>query len=254
MPADPVGGELLKAPSTSARRRWPKLLDSSGAGKRARAVVNLILERGHCTTEDLAALGYEHPPRAARDVRELGIPLVTLKVRGQSGRLVAAYTLPPSLPSARPQPGSGRRAIPKRLKQALLVRDGARCAVCGLTYEAQHLQADHRVPYQVRPDSGRAAVAPDRLMLLCGSCQRSKSWSCEHCPNWVTRDAETCLRCYWGSPDNHFHIAIAPARRLDVVWTGDDCAVYDTALSACADGIEGLRLLLLALLRTHVGH
>jgi len=44
--------------------------------KRARAVIDHIIDHGHVTTEELATKhGYGHPPRGARDVREQGIPL-----------------------------------------------------------------------------------------------------------------------------------------------------------------------------------
>ena len=49
--------------------------------KRARFVIDTILEKGYCSTEDLKNGGYEHAPRAARDVRELGIPLETYKIK-----------------------------------------------------------------------------------------------------------------------------------------------------------------------------
>ena len=42
--------------------------------KSARFVIDTILEKGYCSTEDLKNGGYEHAPRSARDVRELGIP------------------------------------------------------------------------------------------------------------------------------------------------------------------------------------
>lgn len=35
--------------------------------------------------------GYEHAPRAARDVRELGIPLETYKIKDSTGKSIAAY-------------------------------------------------------------------------------------------------------------------------------------------------------------------
>ena len=35
--------------------------------------------------------GYQHPPRAARDVRELGIPLVTFRIKSSDGRSIGAY-------------------------------------------------------------------------------------------------------------------------------------------------------------------
>lgn len=36
--------------------------------KRARFVIDTILKNGYCSTEDLKNGGYEHAPRAARDV------------------------------------------------------------------------------------------------------------------------------------------------------------------------------------------
>jgi hypothetical protein len=61
-------------------------------GKRARIVVDHILEHGYITTEDLEkTYGYSHPPRAARDVREQGVPLETFKVKSSDGRDIAAY-------------------------------------------------------------------------------------------------------------------------------------------------------------------
>ena len=43
--------------------------------KRAKVVIDHILAYGFITTADLEnTYGYNHPPRAARDVREAGIP------------------------------------------------------------------------------------------------------------------------------------------------------------------------------------
>lgn len=53
---------------------FKKVLDAV-TNKRARFVIDTILKKGFCSTEDLKNGGYEHAPRAARDVRELGIPL-----------------------------------------------------------------------------------------------------------------------------------------------------------------------------------
>lgn len=49
-----------------------KLLESVDA-KRPRTVIDHILEHGEITTEELKTIyGYNHPPRAIRDVREIG--------------------------------------------------------------------------------------------------------------------------------------------------------------------------------------
>lgn len=62
---------------------------NSVTNKRARFVIDKILEQGFCSTQDLKDGGYEHAPRAARDVRELGIPLVTFKVKDRNGKSIA---------------------------------------------------------------------------------------------------------------------------------------------------------------------
>jgi hypothetical protein len=43
--------------------------------KRPKIVIDHILKHGFITTEELEKeYGYKHPPRAARDVREQGVP------------------------------------------------------------------------------------------------------------------------------------------------------------------------------------
>lgn len=57
---------------------------NSVTAKRPRTVIQHILESGFITSEELKnKYGYNHPPRAARDVREYGIPLVTYRVAEQ---------------------------------------------------------------------------------------------------------------------------------------------------------------------------
>ena len=60
--------------------------------KRPRTVIDHILKHGHITTEELQTLyGYDHPPRAARDVLESGVPLETFKTTSErTGRQIAA--------------------------------------------------------------------------------------------------------------------------------------------------------------------
>ena len=67
------------------------LLESVKA-KRPRTVIQHILEHGYITSEELKdTYGYNHPPRAVRDVREYGIPLITYHIMGSDGRRIAAY-------------------------------------------------------------------------------------------------------------------------------------------------------------------
>ena len=69
-------------------------------------------------------------------------------------------------------------------------------------------------------------------MLLCGSCNRAKSWSCEHCKNWTEdHEASLCKTCYWASPTKYLHIALRLIRRLDITWTEHEVPEYDQLLS-----------------------
>ena len=71
--------------------RFLALLKSVQA-KRPRTVIDHIIKHGQITTEDLKDIyGYNHPPRAIRDVREHGIPVTTFRVTGSDGRKIAAY-------------------------------------------------------------------------------------------------------------------------------------------------------------------
>jgi len=62
------------------------------SAKRPKTVIDHILKHGQITTEELRNVyGYNHPPRAIRDVREHGIPLEMFRVTGSDGRVIAAY-------------------------------------------------------------------------------------------------------------------------------------------------------------------
>ena len=65
-------------------KEYPKefldLLESVTA-KRPRTVVQHTLKNGFITSQELKDIyGYNHPPRAVRDVREYGIPLITYRI------------------------------------------------------------------------------------------------------------------------------------------------------------------------------
>jgi len=64
-------------------------------------------------------------------------------------------------------------------------------------------------------------------MLLCGSANRAKSWSCENCKNWKLKEIKTCSTCYWAYPEKYKHIAMRDIRRLDIVWVEEETAEYD---------------------------
>ena len=196
--------------------------------KRPRTVIDHILKHGFITTQELKdKYGYNHPPRAARDVKENGIPIEMFRVEGADGRKIGAYRFGDPKKS---RFGNlvGRTAFTKELKQALIAKWGCRCAIYLETFDERELQIDHRVPFEVGGDSANAEWKTEDFMLLCGSANRAKSWSCEHCANWLEqKDAAICRSCYWAYPEDYSHIAMRPARRLDIMWIGAEVAVYD---------------------------
>jgi hypothetical protein len=154
--------------------------------KRARIVIDHILKHGIITTEELEKdYGYNHPPRAARDVREAGIPLITIRVKSKDGkRNIAAYKFG-DFDSVRQDRIQGRINWPKNFKQDLVEHYGSKCLISGAGLEPRALQIDHRIPYQiVGDDPDFIKLDVENFMLLSGTSNRAKSWSCEHCENW----------------------------------------------------------------------
>jgi hypothetical protein len=168
----------------------------------------------------LTRAGYGHPPRAAQDVRDLGFPLQTIKVKHSNGRSIAAYVFDEGSLEVRKQ---GRRLLPKKERDALIQAAGDKCQICG----AEHnLQVDHRIPYEVAGESQSGEKKP--YQILCGSCNRKKSWACEHCQNWLQdKSLAVCRSCYWAEPSTYSHVAMQQQRRVDLVWIGDEVKDFE---------------------------
>ncbi|GJA39665.1 helix-turn-helix domain-containing protein [Aeromonas caviae] len=185
--------------------------------KRPRTVINHILMHGSITTEELnETYGYDHPPRAIRDVRENGIPLETFKVEsGKTGRKIAAYRFDTSQVIAGRI--GGRKAFPKQFKDELIAYYGSCSMLTGEKLEPRYLQIDHRIPYEIAGNEADETV--DNYMLLDASAQRAKSWSCERCENFTTRkDIAICTDCFWAYPESYNHIAMIGERRIYISW------------------------------------
>ena len=148
-------------------------------------------------TEDLEkTYGYNHPPRAARDVREAGIPLETFKTKSEDGKSIAAYRFG-DITKIQRNRVEGRQVFSKDFKRVLYNARNGHCYICNGTLEERYLQIDHRVPYEISEDAVNFQQFISDYMLLCASCNRAKSWSCEHCEDWTkTKNSEICLRCY----------------------------------------------------------
>lgn len=213
-------------PNSTSHKEIERILESI-SNKRARIVIKHILEYGFITTEQLEKqYGYNHPPRAARDVREAGIPLETFRVKDSEGRAIAAYRFG-DVNNVQKGWLAGRRTFPKQFRDTLYAQSNGKCLICSGSFEQRYLQVDHRVPYEVAGDS-RVELHPQDFMLVCGSCNRAKSWSCEHCANWQDKKSpQECLQCYWANPENYAHIALKKVRRTDILWDENEVALYE---------------------------
>lgn len=194
---------------------------------RAKVVIDHIIAHGFITTEDLkVTYGYNHPPRAAGDVRDQGIPLETFKVKGSDGKSIGAYRFgdPSKIEGGKL---GGRKILPKQLKKELVEKFGSRCAISAEKYDESHLQIDHRIPYRISGDTEGTDRNPDDFMLLSGAAQRQKSWACEHCENFLThKDKSTCQSCYWAYPESFTHIALKQERRVDLTFNEKEISIY----------------------------
>lgn len=216
--------------------------------KRAQTVITHILEHGYITTAELSDLyGYRHPPRAARDVREYGIPLETFNIKAEDGRTIGAYRFG-DLSQLRPL--GGRRNFPKAFKQNLIEKYGAVCAISGEILDENQLQIDHCIPYEISGDDAEERQTDD-YMLLSPAANRQKSWACEHCHNWAQlKDPQICQTCYWAYPEKYEHVAMQPMRRVDIVWSGaEEIQNYEQLQEAAAQSNLTLQAYIKILIR-----
>jgi len=194
--------------------------------KRPRTVIQHILAHGFITSQELKDLyGYNHPPRAVRDVREYGIPLITYRVKGTDGRKIAAYKFgDPNEIKNTLSKTSGRTVLSKALKQALVEKYGSKCFVYFEPMDESVLQVDHRIPYEISGEQDELNI--EMYMLLSPSANRAKSWTCEHCENWSRKDPDFCIKCFWAYPEDYEHIAGKQQRIISIVFTGDEIEDY----------------------------
>lgn len=188
-------------------------------GKRPRTVLEKLLENGSISTYELGQLGYDQPPRAAQDLKEAGVRLITKQGKHpKSGSRMGIYHLHPEQPLLTGR-FTGRKAFPKAFREKVYAYFNNKCNICNVEYDTTMLQIDHRIPYIVAGEIKQLRVQD--FQPLCGSHQRTKSWVCEHCRNRERRLKRVCRTCYWAFPDKGYrHIATVPERRLDVTWKG----------------------------------
>lgn len=215
-------------------KEFLELLDSVTA-KRPRTVIQHILKNGYITSQELKdTYGYNHPPRAVRDVREYGIPLVTYRVPSSDGRSIAAYKFgDPNDTKNALSKSAGRTVLSKALKQALMEKYGAKCFIYLEEMDDAMLQVDHRVPYEIGVEHDEKDI--DYFMLLSPSANRAKSWTCEHCTNWDKKDNDFCIRCFWAHPEDYDHVAGRLEKVISIIFTGDEIADYNKLVSLAGE-------------------
>lgn len=235
-PADDEKADVAKlvqeAAGLVAKKNLPAALRDkilAVKGRRPLRVIVHILKHGGVSTKELQSVyGYDQPPRAAQDVKDLGIKLKTKRGRTADDHSMVIYEF--NLDAPVDLHKSGRRAFSKTEKAALVADpDNPSCDLCGLALSVAELQADHRVPFDIGGELAESERTRKHLMMLCPSCNRSKSWACEHCPNWVAkaRNPDVCRSCYWSGNEAHDHSATVLGRWLTLSWQGTEVPDHD---------------------------
>jgi hypothetical protein len=207
------------------RRRAEEFVAGRPTG-RVSTLLREILQNGFVTTEGLQKLGLSEPRRARQDAVDQGWPIKTETVKLSDGRRIASYSLATAADIIEGR--KGRQAVPKAFRTLLLQYYGSKDAISGIQLAPRSLTVDHRIPYQIGGDRGLAERDVSAFMLLDGSSQRSKSYSCEQCMNFrEIKKSEICENCYWARPEHYEHVAMEYLRRTDIIWQGNDISVHD---------------------------
>ena len=220
---------------------------------RAKTVIDHLIKHGSITTEELKNdYGYNHPPRAIRDVREEGIPIDTFRVPSKgNGRKIAAYKFGDPSKIENDKLG-GRQTFSKEFKASLIDKYGERCGISNQPYKSKYLQIDHRIPYQVAGDGDALNRDINDYMLLSGAAQRQKSWDCEHCENVNSKNIELCKTCYWASPENYTHIALKPEKRVDLIFGENDKEIHGALDEIAKENHSSIQESIKEILRNHI--
>lgn len=101
------------------------------------------------------------------------------------------------------------------------------------TMDENILQVDHRVPYEIGGEQDEEDL--DCFMLLSPSANRAKSWTCEHCINWETKDAEFCLSCFWAHPEKYDHVAGRSEKVVSIIFSGNEIDDYNKLIELAGE-------------------
>lgn len=194
------------------------LLDPT-LSKRAKRIRNLILQQGGWFAYSQLKETYACHRRAKRDLVEKGITLSETKVRGDT-----IFELDPH---AFQRQREGRLPLTPTELDELRARYNSKCVLCHTPHHQRHLEADHRVPFEVAGNSLHELHGIDAFQPLCGACNTKKQRACIECSN---RLPDVCQDCFWANPQTYAHVATIPERRLEVV-------VHNTTLIKFLDSL-----------------
>jgi hypothetical protein len=180
-----------------------------------RVLYECCVSEGVSTEELTTKYGYNQPPRAARDLRELGFNLKTKFSKTTDGRRMAIYYIDDFNTFSNKE---GRKIFSKVEKTSLFELHKGSCYYCMGKFSSNELQIDHRIPFEIAGNTLHEKDGIDALILVCSSCNRSKSWSCESCANFTLKDVKTCLSCYWYVPDSYSHISCRKAVVINTIF------------------------------------
>ena len=112
---------------------------------RPKRVLEYLLKKGEVSTYQLGKLGYDQPPRAAMDLKDIGVKLVTKSSKHpKTGNRMVIYMLDDDQSNTF---APGRKAFPKNFKQEIIDRDDSKCILCDKLYSSRFLQIDHKIPF-----------------------------------------------------------------------------------------------------------
>jgi hypothetical protein len=196
---------------------------------RGKKIANYLVEHGSITTSEITKkFSEKHPPSAVRDLRDAGFPVKCVMVPDpkSKGKRIGKYTFGKGS-DVKDGTYEGRKIVSKTVKNALITSQGNHCAICGIKADSPHLSPDHRVPFRIAGNTLAKGNNQEEYMLLCRSCQRAKSFECEHCKNYQDKEIAICKSCYWCNPEKYEHIATKAVRRLEIIWNESEIEAFN---------------------------
>jgi hypothetical protein len=198
--------EKLVGQSTKA---FVSALLNPALSKRACCVRDLLLTQGWVTYAQIKPL-YDCYRRAKRDLIDVGLTLQAKTIHDGHGRT----TLFEFDPQAFAGQQESRLPLSAKDREELKRRFDYKCNLCSTPEHHRHLEADHRIGFDLVGNDLHKAEGLDAFQPLCAPCNDKRQRACMECPN---KDPDTCRSCRWAYPEKYAHVATRPERRAELV-------------------------------------